>query len=841
MATTAGTETLEIESLDTDVPDEQMKNFSSSDADSSSSDEEEEDEAAQELRLETLEKVLSENPSDYDSHVQCIQCLRKLGRIEKLRQAREAMSALFPLSPNMWQEWAKDEASLRTGSEAFSEIEKIYERGVQEYISVSLWSDYLDFVEEHDPLVSQCTPVGLTKMRDLFERALTAAGLHIIEGNKIWEAFREFEQAILLTIEDANSEEKAKQIQRIRALFHRQLSVPLADLRSTLLAYKHWEAEQGGIDEIGSGELDGIPPNVASSYQKAMDAYTTRAPYEELISKGNVSNVERIQHFMTYIKFEESSGDPARVQVLYERAVVEFPISSELWLAYTSYLDRKLKVPNVVKSVYSRATRNCTWVADLWVRYLLALEHIHASEKELSSVFEQSLQFAFSTFEEYLDLFLTRIDGLRRRISFAGVADDTPDYAKIRDTFQHAADYLSPHLKGSDSLLRLHTYWARLEATLGNGIDAARGVWESFIKTSGSLVGVWQHYIAMEIEMNHVNEARSIYKRCYSKRFPGSGSEDICHAWLQFEREFGTLEDFDNAVRKVTPRLEELKVFRLQLESKSVVPITHHKENVSGKITSQKRKTATKPADEQPSSKKQKTKAPKETGARVGSTIETLGKANGAEDSDSLEAVTLSRTIDPGTGEQVADGSIPQQAEPHIYRDQCTAYVSNISLEANEDHLRDFFSDIGGVTAIRLMRDKFTGKSRGFAYVDFSDDEHLKAAISRNKHNLLGKKLSIMRSDPKQRQKKSSAERHGGEAHRTADHGDKQEKSRQPGKNSSESVRRRGGHVQLEGKNTFAMPRAVVKPLGWSNKDSKKEGEEKPKSNDEFREMLLKK
>jgi hypothetical protein len=45
-----------------------------------------------------------------------------------------------------------------------------------------------------------------------------------------------------------------------------------------------------------------------------------------------------------YLKFEESSGDPARVQVLYERAITDFPIASDLWLDYTRYLDKTLKV-----------------------------------------------------------------------------------------------------------------------------------------------------------------------------------------------------------------------------------------------------------------------------------------------------------------------------------------------------------------------------------------------------------------------------------------------------------------------------------------------------------------
>lgn len=45
-----------------------------------------------------------------------------------------------------------------------------------------------------------------------------------------------------------------------------------------------------------------------------------------------------------YLKFEQSSGMPARVQVLYERAIADFPISPDLWLDYTCYLDKTLKV-----------------------------------------------------------------------------------------------------------------------------------------------------------------------------------------------------------------------------------------------------------------------------------------------------------------------------------------------------------------------------------------------------------------------------------------------------------------------------------------------------------------
>ncbi|CAN1183339.1 Polyadenylate-binding protein 2-B [Linum perenne] len=162
-------------------------------------------------------------------------------------------------------------------------------------------------------------------------------------------------------------------------------------------------------------------------------------------------------------------------------------------------------------------------------------------------------------------------------------------------------------------------------------------------------------------------------------------------------------------------------------------------------------------------------------------------------------------------------------------------------LQANSEDLRKFFADVGGVVSIRILHDKFTGKSRGLAYVDFSDDEHLAAALAKNKQTFLGKKLSIARSNPKKGKKGAHASERvndGGSApklNETADDLRKAEVSRPTGSRQSEDV-------QLKGKNTFAVPRNMVKPLGWSDKQPKciEEGDEQPKSNDEFRKLFIK-
>lgn len=134
-------------------------------------------------------------------------------------------------------------------------------------------------------------------MRDLFERAITAGGLHVTEGIKLWEAYREYELAILTIIDD-NDEEKAKQVQRIRVLFHRQLSVPLADMESTLAEYKRWEAEQGNANDPDS-DFDGVPSNVVSAYKKANEMYNARKQYEdELMSNMGASEADKLQVFL---------------------------------------------------------------------------------------------------------------------------------------------------------------------------------------------------------------------------------------------------------------------------------------------------------------------------------------------------------------------------------------------------------------------------------------------------------------------------------------------------------------------------------------------------------------
>jgi RNA recognition motif-containing protein len=57
-------------------------------------------------------------------------------------------------------------------------------------------------------------------------------------------------------------------------------------------------------------------------------------------------------------------------------------------------------------------------------------------------------------------------------------------------------------------------------------------------------------------------------------------------------------------------------------------------------------------------------------------------------------------------------------------------YVGNLSFETKEDDLRQMFENYGQVTSVNIIKDRFSGESRGFGFVEMSTKEEAEAAIS---------------------------------------------------------------------------------------------------------------
>jgi cold-inducible RNA-binding protein len=76
-------------------------------------------------------------------------------------------------------------------------------------------------------------------------------------------------------------------------------------------------------------------------------------------------------------------------------------------------------------------------------------------------------------------------------------------------------------------------------------------------------------------------------------------------------------------------------------------------------------------------------------------------------------------------------------------------YVGNLSFRTEEQAVESLFTEAGPVESVRLMRDKATGQSRGFAFVEMQSEEGAQAAIDRfNGQELEGRRLTVNEARP---------------------------------------------------------------------------------------------
>ena len=79
-------------------------------------------------------------------------------------------------------------------------------------------------------------------------------------------------------------------------------------------------------------------------------------------------------------------------------------------------------------------------------------------------------------------------------------------------------------------------------------------------------------------------------------------------------------------------------------------------------------------------------------------------------------------------------------------------YVGNLSFNTEEPALQQLFSEFGTVTSARLVRDHATGRSRGFAFVEMSDDDQARAACQAlDQREFEGRRLTVNEAKPQER------------------------------------------------------------------------------------------
>ncbi|HEX9668637.1 MAG TPA: RNA-binding protein [Thermoanaerobaculia bacterium] len=77
-------------------------------------------------------------------------------------------------------------------------------------------------------------------------------------------------------------------------------------------------------------------------------------------------------------------------------------------------------------------------------------------------------------------------------------------------------------------------------------------------------------------------------------------------------------------------------------------------------------------------------------------------------------------------------------------------YVGNLSYRLTEDELRRVFEEFGQVTSCTIIKDKMTGQSKGFGFLEMPEQSEAEAAIkSLNGRDIEGRKLNVNEARPR--------------------------------------------------------------------------------------------
>uniref|UniRef100_A0A2K6UPY7 Spliceosome associated factor 3, U4/U6 recycling protein n=1 Tax=Saimiri boliviensis boliviensis TaxID=39432 RepID=A0A2K6UPY7_SAIBB len=618
-----------------------------------------EEEEKNQLEIERLEEQLSINVYDYNCHVDLIRLLRLEGELTKVRMARQKMSEIFPLTegPNIWLEYGQ------------YSVGGIGQKG------------------------------GLEKVRSVFERALSSVGLHMTKGLALWEAYREFESAIV----------EAARLEKVHSLFRRQLAIPLYDMEATFAEYEEWSE-------------DPVPDSVIQNYNKALQQLEKYKPYEETLLQ---AEAPRLAEYQAYIDFEMKIGDPARIQLIFERALVENCLVPDLWIRYSQYLDRQLKVKDLVLSVHNRAVRNCPWTVALWSRYLLAME--------------------------------------RHGVDHQVISDSSKELEELRAAFARALEYLKQEVEerfneSGDPSCVIMQNWARIEARLCNNMQKARELWDSIMtRGNAKYANMWLEYYNLERahgDTQHCRKALHRAVQCTSD-YP----EHVCEVLLTMERTEGSLEDWDIAVQKTETRLARVNEQRLKAAEKEAALVQQEEEKAEQRKRARAEKKALK--------KKKKTRGPDKRGAdeddekewgddeeeqpskrrRVENSIPAPAETQNVESAAGPAGKCAVVDVEPPSKQKEKAASLKRDMPKVLHdssKDSITVFVSNLpySMQEPDVKLRPLFEACGEVVQIRPIFSN-RGDFRGYCYVEFKEEKSALQALEMDRKSVEGRPMFV--------------------------------------------------------------------------------------------------
>jgi RNA recognition motif-containing protein len=97
---------------------------------------------------------------------------------------------------------------------------------------------------------------------------------------------------------------------------------------------------------------------------------------------------------------------------------------------------------------------------------------------------------------------------------------------------------------------------------------------------------------------------------------------------------------------------------------------------------------------------------------------------------------------------------------PHAKEIHMNMYVGNLAYNVTEEDLTEAFSEFGNVESVNIIKDRFSGQSKGFGFVDMPDNSEADKAIKAlNGKDFKGRDIKVNQANQKPRGKKNRRKR----------------------------------------------------------------------------------
>ncbi|KAL3664270.1 hypothetical protein V7S43_010597 [Phytophthora oleae] len=640
----------------------------------------------------------------------------------------------FPLTEAMYIQWISDASAKGASAE---EIQELFELSQADYWSVPLVMQYLRFIKDnkHDQ--------ELDKAMIKTQKTL---GMHFGQGHEVWALCRE------LTAEkhdEVDTPDELKKERDLRELFVKQMQIPLDQNDLVMSEFRAWDA-YNTLDAEASGsafeEASKKQGKLFTPLMKKLRGFEARIN----AAPGTEDAPEQAwQQYLNFVKHRVAplmANDEGRqlLVCLYERAMATMCLSSTLWGSYLEYLEPDEANPESKDTggnkleVAQRAVRNVPFDSSVWTELLIEMERQKKSMEEISHFVRVNLLERLSSpMEQYnlLSVLLSWCDSVRRHASASiegEYLEDTVQQVEelVGGVFTECERFLAKTFPDFvDGKMRLadyqaKCYWAlmppdgppRRTPAIAMKVSKVDELWKQTLKTPlGDLTATWIAYMDALRLMNAFS-VQSIRTMVFDEAVQRVKDSPIvlAESWLLFERENGNLTNYIRARRYHAKH-------RTPVQAATVVPpmiSEGDKKSKKRKANAVEGNQRVKKSQKQPAAKRAK---PDKGGATVMEVVK-------AKASKSTEKKKVHESL---TNEH-------------------TLFLCNVPKEATKGDIEELFGDITTLKDVRLVV-KTRGdrvKSRGMAYVQFTDDAGVEAGLKKDGSLLHGHPLRVERSKP---------------------------------------------------------------------------------------------